>query len=280
MPTNHSRSHLKISGNQGENIPPAFPKGQANRRSPQPVPIQLFDLIRIQLSNWRWSWQRMLITGALAPLMSMLALGIFARDSGPETLVYVLTGNITLALMFENLGKVTSNFSFMRFTGALYHFATLPIKRYTLILATVISFFVLSLPALLITTLVGSSFLDVPLKINPLIIVVIPLVTTPLAGIGALIGSSARSPEEAGSTSLILTLLMLGLGPVVIPPERLPDIMVTLGYLSPATYAASALRQTLIGPVTGRIALDLGALLIMALLAFRLVSQRMNWRQG
>jgi ABC-2 type transport system permease protein len=35
-------------------------------------------------------------------------------------------------------------------------------------------------------------------------------------------------------------LVMLGLGPVLIPPDRLPGIMLILGRLSPATYAASA----------------------------------------
>ena len=95
-----------------------------------------------------------------------------------------------------------------------------------------------------------------------------------------LIGSSARSPEEAGSLSLVATLVMLGLGPVVIPPDRLPDIMLALGHLSPATYAASALRQTLLGPVTGRIVPDLIMLMGMITLVFWLVGKKMDWRQG
>jgi ABC-2 type transport system permease protein len=54
--------------------------------------------------------------------------------------------------------------------------------------------------------------------------------------------------------------------------------MVTLGRLSPATYAASALRQTLLGPLTGQIVIDIVALLIAGALAFWLAARKMDWR--
>lgn len=101
-----------------------------------------------------------------------------------------------------------------------------------------------------------------------------------MAGIGALIGSIARTPQEAGSLSLLITLVMLGLGPVLIPPSRLPDVMLVLGRFSPATYAASALRQALLGPLTGQIFLDLAALTGVAAVVLWLVGRKMDWRQN
>ena len=68
----------------------------------------------------------------------------------------------------------------------------------------------------------------------------------------------ARTQAESGTISTLLTLLMLGLGPVVIPPDRLPAILQAVGRFSPATYAASALRQALLGPITPQLWLDLG----------------------
>jgi len=64
--------------------------------------------------------------GTLAPLGSILALGVFARDAGPEALAYVLTGNVVLNLMFENLDKVSGHFAFMKAVGTINYFATLP----------------------------------------------------------------------------------------------------------------------------------------------------------
>ena len=77
---------------------------------------------------------------------------------------------------------------------------------------------------------------------------------------------------------MILTFIMTGLGPVVFPPDRLPEILLKLGWLSPATYAASALRQTLLGPITPRLALDLIVLLGLAFVALWIVSRKMDWR--
>lgn len=239
---------------------------------------QFVDLTLIQLSNWRWSWRGMLITSTLAPALSTLALGFFARDAGPRALGYILAGNLVLALMFGVLDKVASNFAFMRARGMLGYFATLPLHGYTLILATVMAFFLLSLPSVVITLLFGAFYLDLPFHVKPVLLLILPLIAASLAGLGALIGTAVKTPEEAGSLSLFISLVLMGLGPVLAPPERLPDLLVFLGWFSPATYAASALRQALLGPLTARLWLDLGVLLLLALLLLWLVGRVMNWR--
>jgi len=241
--------------------------------------VQLVDLFLMELTNWRWAWRATVITGTIAPLLSLLALGVFARDSGQGTLAYVLTGNVVLSLMFGNLDRVQSRFSFMRAMGTLDYFAMLPIEKYNLILATVFSFLLLSLPSLLVTILVGSLLLRIPIAPHPAILIVVPLAAISLAGIGALIGVSVRRPEEGGSLSLVVTMVLTAMGPVIIPPQRLPAFMLTLGRLSPATYAASAFRQALLGPVTGRILLDLAALAVFAAISLWVVGRKMDWRQ-
>jgi ABC-2 type transport system permease protein len=247
---------------------------------PQPsLFVQLLDLFLIEMTNWRWSWRALVVTGTLAPLMSILALGVFARDSGATTLSYILSGNIVLALMFGNMSNLENHFVYMRFAGTLDYFASLPIQRPVLILAVVLAFLLLSLPSLIVTISLGSLFLRVPLSLHPAILLVIPLCTIPLSGIGALIGVTARNPQEAGSIGLVVTLVMLSLGPVVVPPERLPGIMLLLGRFSPATYAASAVRQTLIGPLTGQIVIDLLILTGLSVGIFWLVGRKMDWRQ-
>jgi ABC-2 type transport system permease protein len=143
----------------------------------------------------------------------------------------------------------------------------------------VLAFLTLSLPSLLVTLCLGSMILGVSLAPHPVILLVIPLAAIPLSGIGALIGTSTRNPQEASSVSLLTTLVLLGLGPVIVPPGRLPGIMLTLGRLSPATYAASALRQALLGPLTSHIWLDLVVLVGLSAAIFWLVGLEMDWRQ-
>ena len=55
--------------------------------------------------------------------------------------------------------------------------------------------------------------------------------------------------------------------------------MITFGYLSPATYAASALRQTLLGPITSRLVLDLLVLLLLSVILLWAVARKLQWRE-
>ncbi|MBN1579713.1 MAG: ABC transporter permease [Anaerolineae bacterium] len=256
-----------------------IPNRKYERRHRQPVVIQLMDLVLIELTNWRWSWRGTLLGGMLTPLFTIVTLGVFARDGGSEALAYVMTGNMVVSLLFGTMGNVQGHIEWLRFQGGLDYFATLPIWRYVLIVAIVLAFMLFALPSLAVTMCLGSLVLRVPIKLHLLILIVIPLCALALAGVGALLGLLGRTPGESSRWNSLLTLVMITLGPVVIPPDRLPGFALALGYLSPATYAASALRQVVIGPLTGRLALDLAVLAAMTVLFLWLVGRKMSWRE-
>jgi ABC-2 type transport system permease protein len=77
---------------------------------------------------------------------------------------------------------------------------------------------------------------------------------------------------------MIVSFTLAGVGPVVIPPERLPEMLVVLGRFNAATYAASAMRQAMLGPVTSRIWIDLTVLTLFAVAGFWGVSKKLDWR--
>jgi ABC-2 type transport system permease protein len=247
----------------------------------QPFTVQLLDLTLIQLTNWRWSWRTTLLTSLITPILSTLALGVFAAGSGPETLGHIITGNVVLSLLFGTVGNVSSNFAYMRVVGMLDYLATLPLYRVALILASVFAFLALSLLPAILTLMIGALILEVRLVLSPWVIVVIPLISMTLCGLGALIGVMCRSIESVGSISTLTTFGLVMLGPIVIPANRLPDLIQTISLLSPATYAASALRQVVLG-IPDRIPLGVDLLVLSAIMVglLWLVSQRLDWRQN
>ncbi len=249
-----------------------------NKRKPQPIWVQINAIFLIEMTNWRWSWRVVVIVGAIAPLLSMLGLSVFARDSGQESLSYILTGNITLSLMFGLQSNIESHVIFMKTNGVLSYFATLPIKKSALVLAVTLAFFVLNLPAVILTILVGSWLIGIPLHPSILLLIVVPMCALPMAGIGALIGAWARTPQEGGSVNLLVIFIMSALGPVIVPPDRLPRIMHLAGRFSPATYAASALRQTLLGPVTGQLLIDCLVLMVITIIIYYFLNKLIRWR--
>lgn len=245
----------------------------------QPFLVQLADLTLLQLTNWRWSWRGLLLTGILAPTFTILALGAFAADSGPLALGFVLTGNLVISLLFSTMGQVSSHFAFMRNVGRLEFFATLPVYRSALVLATLAAFFALSLPSTIATLIIGMIVLQVPVAISPWVLVVVPLISLSLSGLGTLLGLIGRTPEEVSSLNMLTTFVLAGLGPVVIPAENLPPFMSVIGLVSPATYAASALRQVILGwPDRLPLVLDLAVLAALTVGLLWLVERRLDWR--
>lgn len=249
---------------------------RVNRRSRYLA--QLADLLLVQLSNWRWAWRQLVLTGMITPVISMLALSAFARGQDRSLTEHILIGSLMLGLLFQNQNQVAGNFAFMKANGTLDFFAAQPVSKVLLSIATVGSFFLLSLPALLVTVAIGALALDVGLSPSPWLLLVVPLCVVPAAAIGALIGGLVGTMEESGALSLLTTLLMTGCGPVLIPADRLPAALNALGAVNPATYAASALRATLVGPVGPELLRDVAVLAAFALGLLVLLTKSMPWR--
>lgn len=95
----------------------------------------------------------MIVTG---PLMAVVTLGLVSRPYGDAGLSYLPAGSVVMSLMFQSQNNVAGNFASMKTMGTLVFFATLPVHRHLLILATVTAFLLLSIPALLVTVLFGA----------------------------------------------------------------------------------------------------------------------------
>ncbi|KKM44352.1 hypothetical protein VT73_10405 [Rathayibacter toxicus] len=240
----------------------------------------VWALLLLQLSNWRWSWPQMLLTGFLAPVVTSAGLGLYAHSTRiPGASTYVVSGSITLALMFETQGRVASNFAFIKHRGTIEYLSTFPVRQSALIVASVGSFGLLALPAVLVTSLVSASLLGVSLNVSWLLIPLVVVIMLPFVSLGALIGSLSRSLEEASSVSLALTVLMTGVGPVVVHPDLLPKPVLAAGVVNPAVYASDIVRSILFSSPGGfpwQATLILGA---AGAIAITVTSRAIKWRR-
>jgi ABC-2 type transport system permease protein len=249
----------------------------SSRRLQGPV-AQLADLVLVQLSNWRWAWRGLVLTGIITPVAAMIALAAFSGRGSAGQDDRLLVGTLILSLLFQNQSQVAGNFSFMKINGTLDFFATQPVRRALLAVSTVCAFFAISIPALIVTVAVGTILLHVDLSVSPLLLLVLPLCIIPAAGIGAIIGSMTSTIEESSSISLVATFLLTGCGPVLFPASHLPAFVRVIGVANPVTYAAAALRAVLIGPVNAHLAADLLVLAAFGLAAILALLRLMPWR--
>jgi ABC-2 type transport system permease protein len=246
-------------------------------RKPQSLLVQIADVTLIELTNWRWTWRTMLLLGMVTPLSSMLAAKFLLNRTDPGDLAFVYCGNVLLCLMFENQNRVGGHFVFMRFHGTLDYFGSLPIRKTTLIFSMALAFLILSIPSVLVVIGAGAFILNVKLHPHIIVVLVVPLCALSMAGLGALVGALARTTAEATSLGLFVTLILSGVGAVIIPADRLPNWLVQLGRLNPATYASAALRQALLGNLT-TYKTDMLMLVLFGIVTFWFVARTIDWR--
>lgn len=247
-----------------------------NRQKSANLIVQLWDLLLIELTNWRWSWQSILLTSIITPCLNIFVMGMIAGDSDKEVVQYIFIGNVVFALIMSNLTNIQNHFVYMRFMGVLDFFVTLPIKRTILVLTMVMSFFILSLPSIVTTIFVGSLILDINLSLHPLLFLVIPCAILPISAIGILIGSYVRSMEEGSGYSLLVTLLAVICGPILIPIANLPGFLYNMRGFNLAWYISSALRGCMFGGSAYNILLNCLVLVAISILLFIWVSFRVN----
>lgn len=242
--------------------------------------LNFWDLFVIQLANWRWSWPATLINGLLVPLTTFFFFKMITSGDSTQINLYLISGNIIVSLLFTTMYGTCARFAFMRTFGVLDYYATLPVYKPLLVLAVNCGFLVLTLPTAFLTLLLGEWFFSLQVSVNPTFIILVPLASFSLSAVGAFVGVVAPNFDTATTISGILQFVFMGASPVLIPAERLPEIVQWFSYLLPSTYAADALRLSLTEQYSGRFFLDLAFLIIFDLAAMIFVASKMEWRQG
>ncbi len=116
------------------------------------------------------------------------------------------------------------------------------------IFALVTSFLLTYIPSLITTFLIGSLFLGINKIsfITFLIIFVIQIMAIlTMVGIASLIGWKSSSPEIANAIGNITFTFFITMSPVLIPDNRVPNILNKLSYLMPTTYAVKSINMVM-----------------------------------
>jgi ABC-2 type transport system permease protein len=239
------------------------------------------DLYLMQLANYRWTWRWQLIGGLIAPLSFMFMISSLLGAAGTTAAAgaHVLAGNLVLSAVFTAMGNTANRFAWLKETEGLDYYATLPIRRSAMVATVVLAFVTLSLPSMGATVLLGRLLFGLPLAPHPLALVVLILTALSLAALGATIGILSPNVETQGVISNLALFVLVFLSPVLVPADRLPDILRLTSRLMPVSYAVEALRHLLVGTVNGAVLRDLAILTAFAVVALAVAAGRLDWRR-
>ena len=236
------------------------------------------DLFYIQFAAIRTGWQWFFLMSSVIPLGLLTFLKFVATTANTTTVLYYISGNVVISLMFNALGMLSGQLSWARQNKTFDFYAGLPVSRTVLILAAVAVSVLFSLPGMVVLTLLGMWIFHLALTPSPLVVVVLLLAPMALSGLGAVIGVLAPNQQVANVLSNLALVVVMFLSPVLVRASALPGILQITARVLPPTYAVDALRQTLAGRVTVGVGLDLLVLLAFTVGSLYVVTTKLDWR--
>jgi ABC-2 type transport system permease protein len=201
-----------------------------------------------QLSRARAARGPLLFVATLQSVGILLLLRGVVDEGSPATARQVVAGATVLVVAFVALNLLAQRFGMLRSTGALDHYAALPVPAAAVVLGTAASYATFTVPGAVVTGVIGCLLYSLPVTHLWVLVVVLPLAGAALAGVGAALGLLPSRPELATMAGQLGMSAVLFLG--IIPAGRMPGALRVVRAIVPSTYAADALAVAL-GPHPG-----------------------------
>ncbi|WP_256757095.1 ABC transporter permease [Cohnella sp. WQ 127256] len=265
----------------------ATPIATATLTKAAPVPLlssiaasmtELMYLLRIQYAEVRETWMWVIGLASIFPFTTLLFMKFFLENPSPEVVMRIVSGNIIFPIIIMGINGLGNHIAWSKQQGQFTFYASLPISKINFLLAFMIRGFLMSLPSVIIMSIVGQVVFHIQIHLTFGLLPMVLLSVAAPAGFGILIGFLSKNPDL---TSMITNLLMVFLNfltPVMIDINQLPKALQIISYLFPTTYAADGLRQMLQGTWTTSVTLDMIVLMLFTLLSFWIVVKKMDWR--
>ena len=176
-----------------------------------------------------------------------VAIGFTYLNSDPgnkQSLLYLATGAPTIVLLITGLVMLPYQVCSARLEGHGEFLRTLPVNRAAIVLADATLAFVLTIPGIIISTLVTHMMFDPGFSIA---IGIIPIyLLSALTSIGVGYGFAyAMPPMLAMALSQALAFVVLMFSPVNFPMERLPEWLQAVHQVLPIDSLAQLMRSML-----------------------------------
>lgn len=244
----------------------------ATSLAPRPGPLaSLATMYAAQLSRARAARGPLLLVATVQSVGILLLLRGVVDVGNGATGRQVVAGSTVLVVAFVALNLLAQRFGMLRATGALDHYAALPVSGTAVVLGTAASYATFTAPGAVLTAVVGCLLYGFPISHLWVLVLVLPVAGAGLAGLGAALGLLPGRPELATMAGQLGMTVVLFLG--IIPSSRMPAGLAWLRGGLPGIYAADALAVALSPhPDVGLLARDLGICAVTAVLALALAT--------
>lgn len=237
-------------------------------------------LSTIQVLEYRaWGLITAIFT-TLFPLAMIYGFRLIGGDGAGSDIDYLVTGSAIVSLVTIGITATSQEVATLRREGVMVYYASLPIRKGTLLASMLTVRVAMVMPGISLTLLLGSKFYGTPLDVNAYSLVLVPLTVLAICGVGVALGVLVSDVGAVGTLSQLAFILVMFASPVLMPMERLPEAVRWFSYLLPTTYAAEGFRWALSGQVESGLIVDIVALAVFAVLSLTVAVLVLERREG
>ncbi|MFJ5548292.1 ABC transporter permease [Streptomyces sp. NPDC093225] len=202
----------------------------------------LAAVYRAQLSRARVARIPLLFVATFQSVGIMVLMRGVVDGGGSTEAQAVVAGSSVLVVAFVALNLLAQYFGQLRAGGGLDHYATLPVPPASVVLGAAAAYASFTVPGTFVTAVFGCLLFGLPMGGLWVLLAVVPLAGAALSGLGAALGLLAPRQELATLAGQLGMSAALLLG--VLPPERMPAVIVWARDLLPSTYGVEAFART------------------------------------
>lgn len=237
---------------------------------------RIFLQLRAELMLLARNGEQLLLTLVIPVILLAFFGSVDVLPSGEtEPLNFLVPGVLAVAIMSTSMVSLGIATGFERSYLVLKRLGATPLSRAQLVIAKIISVFVVELVQAAVLLPIGAA-LGWRLHGNtwPLAIAAVFLGTSSFAGVGLILAGRLRAEINLAAQNGLYLLLLL-LGGMIIPRDSLPGFLSTAASALPSTALADLLRATLNG--SGALAQPFIVLAAWGVLTPAVAAKRFRW---
>ena len=199
-------------------------------------------------------------------------------DPSKETITRVITGTMVFPIILMGMNTYAIELSLAKHSGHFVFYSSLPISKANFVFSKLISGFLMTLPSVIIMTIVGQLVFGVTLHFSPIVLPIMALCIGCCVGFGMLLGLLSPNHQLTNLGSQSFMMLVSFLTPIMVPIEQLPKVLQYVSYGIPTTYVAESFHTLFTTGRESSVGINIIILTGFFILFIVLVLWKMDWR--